>query len=321
VRPLVSVIVLSFNRVNETAECLRSVFEQDYRPFEVVVLDNGSVDGSPAMIKRDFPHTRLIELDENVGACAGRNLALEACHGRFVLQVDNDAVLSANCMRLMARRLSEEKDLGIAFARIVDPGTGRSYRPGYGNAHVDDEFYTWRFHGCAAMIRRRAIEEAGYYLPEEFFRAAEENDLAVRVLDAGYNILYMPAAVARHKLSALARDTDEIAYLTVRNNLAVAWKFLPLSRAAALTLWRVPHYVFSRLVHLDAGAFARSFGIVGNAAFALRNRRPVSRGTALLIDALTISPAMTLARMRALREAPGEVGFIKLSKRRLTGAA
>ena len=116
--------------------------------------------------------------------------------------------------RAMVERFEAEDDLGIVFTRIEDPATGRAYRPGYGTSYIDDEFYTWRFHGCAAMIRRSAIDAAGYYLPEEFFRAAEENDLAVRVLDAGFNILYMPSAVARHKLSPKTRDNgrDSLPY-------------------------------------------------------------------------------------------------------------
>lgn len=318
--PLVSVIVLSYNRREEMRDCLRSISRQDYPNFEIVALDNGSTDGSVEMLREEFPDVKLITLDENVGACAGRNRALEKAEGSLVFQVDNDATLMpAEAMLRMVERFEAEDDLGIIFTRIEDPATGAPYRPGYGTRYVDDEFYTWRFHGCAAMIRREAIGKAGYYLPEEFFRAAEENDLAVRVIDAGYNILYMPSAVALHKLSPRTRDRGEIIYLTVRNNLAVAWKFMPLARAAALTLWRIPHYLFTRLAAGDLKAFARIFGILRGIRGALGRRRPASTGTVAVIDALTMRPAFDLAQMRHLREDPPRTSFMTLALRRLRG--
>lgn len=318
--PLVSVIVLSYNRREEMRDCLRSVLEQDYPNFEIVVLDNGSSDASVEMLRSEFPDVKLITLDENVGACAGRNRALEKAEGSLVFQIDNDATLvGASAMRMMVERFESEDDLGIIFARIEDPATGTPYRPGYGTRYVDEEFYTWRFHGCAAMVRRTAIEKAGHYLPEEFFRAAEENDLAVRVIDAGCNILYMPAVVALHKLSPKTRDRGEIIYLTVRNNLAVAWKFMPLARAGVLTLWRVPHYLLTRLGAGDIKAFARVFGILCGIRGALGRRRPVSPDTVAVIDALTTRPAFNLAEMCRRRQDPPHTSFMTLALRRLRG--
>lgn len=319
--PVVSVIVLSLDRREELAECLHSVYAQDYSPFEVIVLDNGSRDGSVEMVRHDFPFVKLIVLERNVGACAGRNRALEAASGQFIFQIDNDATVTPDSMRTMVERFLAEDDLGIIFTRIIDPATGRAYRPGYGSRHIEREFYTWRFHGCAAMIRRSAIEAAGYYLPEDFFRAAEENDLAVRTLDAGFNILYMPAAVAYHRLSPKSRNRGKIVYLTVRNNLAVAWKYYRLPRAALLTLWRVPHFVMSRLMRGDLSAAGRVPGILAGVKRALKLRRPVSRATLRLIDALTMAPAMTVHEMRRLRKSPPAVGIIRLAGRRLTRAA
>jgi GT2 family glycosyltransferase len=318
--PLVSAIVLSYNRREELRECLTSVLAQDYEALEVVVLDNGSSDGSVEMVRGEFPGVKLVTLSENVGACAGRNRALEQCEGEFVFQMDNDATIEpAEGLRRMVERFESEQDLGIVFTRIEDPESGRPYRPGYGSSYVDDEFYTWRFHGCAAMIRRAAIEKAGYYLPEEFFRAAEENDLAVRVLDAGYNILYMPQTVAFHKLSEKTRDQGEIIYLTVRNNLAVAWKFYPLGRAFLLTLWRVPHFLLTRLAAGDVKALPRVFGVLAAIPGALGRRRPLRRETMAIIDALTLKPALDLEGARRLRENPPKTSLLSLIGRRMRG--
>lgn len=318
--PLLTVIILSFNRCEETQECLESVYAQGYRPLEVVVVDNASTDSSAQMVREEFPDATLIVLQDNVGACEGRNLGLREAAGELIVQIDNDATIApAGAFADMVERFQQENDLGIIFTRIEDPATGVAYRPGYGTSYIDDEFYTWRFHGCVAMIRRETIEHSGYYMPEEFFRAAEENDLAVRVLDAGYNILYMPSALAHHKLSPKTRDEGQIVYLTVRNNLAVAWKFYSLTRAVLLTLWRVPHYLFTRLLEGDLSAIARLPGIFAGITGAISRRRPVAHGTMAIIDALTVAPALSLEDMRAMRKDVPHVSLWKLARRRLKG--
>ncbi len=318
--PLVSVIILSFNRRDEMRECLQSVYAQDYPDFEIVMLDNASTDGSVEMLEAEFPSVRLIRLSENVGSSAGRCLALEKASGKYVLQIDNDATLSPpDAMRRMVKRFEAEDDLGVIFAKVVDPPTGRVYRPGYGDAHVEDEFYTWRFHGCIAMIRREAITKAGYYLPAEFFRAGEENDLATRVQDCDYNILYMPSIVAYHKLSPKARDKSEIIFLTVRNNIRVAWKFFPVGRALFLTLWRIPRYLVTRLAAGDATSLVRVFRIVAGIKDALVRRRPISRTALAVIDYLTLKPALDLDSMRAVRANPPKVSMLDLLRRRFRG--
>jgi len=320
--PLVSAIVLSLNRRSELRDALSSLLSQDYSPLEILVLDNGSTDGSPDMVSSEFPSVRLTVLRENVGACLGRNLALKQAEGDYVFQMDNDATLfPSTALSLMVARFDAEPDLGIIFTRIEDPSTGRPYRPGYGTSYVDDEFYTWRFHGCAAMIRRRAIDAAGYYLPDEFFRAAEENDLAVRTLDAGFNILYLPSVTAHHKLSPKSRDASSITFLTVRNNLRVAWKFYPIPRAFLLTVWRPLHFLLTRLAAGDLRAVPAFFKILCGQSDALKRRRPVRPSTMRLIDALTLRPALTLDEMRALRSNPPSTSHWALLRKRLTGGA
>lgn len=318
--PLVSVVIVSWNRRDRLRAALRSVFAQDYSPLEVIVVDGGSCDASAEMVRCEFPAVSLLALRENVGPCAGRNRALESAKGEFIFQIDSDAAVApASALRAMVDRFGRERDLGVIFPRIED-AAGRAYRPGYGSSHIDDEFYTWRFHGCAAMIRREAIRRAGRYMPEEFYRAAEENDLAVRMLDAGCNILYMPSVVARHEPSP-PRDEAEIAYLAARNSLRVAWKFLPVPRAALLTLWRPAHFLARRLARGGLAALPRFVKILAAQFDAVRRRAPVSRQTVRLIDALTLKPAMTLAEMRRLRAAPPRTSLTRLVQKRLGRAS
>ena len=129
-----------------------------------------------------------------------------------------------------------------------------------------------------------------------------------------------PWATAVHKLSPKTRDVSEVVYLTVRNNLALAWKFFPVKRALALTLWRVPHYVFTRLSRGEVCCIRRVFSILAAVPGALGRRRPISRSTMRIMDALTLAPALSLDEMRRLRENPPRTSLAARLRARLGGS-
>ena len=86
-QPLVTVNILSFNRKDELRNTLTKVYEQDYKNIEVIVVDNASSDGSPEMVKNEFPKVQLIQLEKNIGI-AGWNEGFEIAKGEYVLVLD-----------------------------------------------------------------------------------------------------------------------------------------------------------------------------------------------------------------------------------------
>ena len=90
---MLSVIVLTFNSIKFIKPCLDSVFSQGYKDFEVIIVDNGSSDGTGGFIKDNYPQVALIENNENLGAAKARNQGIERARGDWVLTLDCDVVL------------------------------------------------------------------------------------------------------------------------------------------------------------------------------------------------------------------------------------
>lgn len=161
--PLVSAIVLSFNRKEETLECLQSLREQLYPKLQIVVVDNGSKDESTIAISKDFPEVRLIRLPHNFGAWGARDIAIWNSEGELIFMIDSDAVCLPDAISGLVSRIEAEPECGIVQPMIMDLATNTVYNMGFGLENSNREFYRWQFHGCAALIRRSAYMEAGVF--------------------------------------------------------------------------------------------------------------------------------------------------------------
>ena len=93
--PAVSIVILSYNRIDSIREALTELQKQHFQDFEVIVVDNGSQDGSPQLIEEEFNEVRLIKLPHNIGIAA-RNRGIEISRGEFIVLMDDDAVLEAD---------------------------------------------------------------------------------------------------------------------------------------------------------------------------------------------------------------------------------
>ncbi len=92
--PLVSFLVLTMNRSTEIEPCLESIFAQDYPNYEVIVIDNASVDNTCSVVSEKFPKAKLFRMEKNLGAAGGRNVAFSKSVGEICIVIDDDAKLS-----------------------------------------------------------------------------------------------------------------------------------------------------------------------------------------------------------------------------------
>src|SRR5205809_485096 len=118
---LVSINILNWNGGQDTIECLASLEKIDYRPISVVVIDNGSMDGSPERIKREFPYVRMIKNHENLGFTEGNNIGIKYAltHGAdFVLLLNNDTVVDKAFLSELISVARREPAAGILGPKI-----------------------------------------------------------------------------------------------------------------------------------------------------------------------------------------------------------
>ena len=277
--PFVTVVVVNWNRRELLEACLLSLARQTHSSFEVVVVDNGSHDGSAGSVEAmaaAFPvPLRLIVNSNNRGFCAANNQGFLASQSEFVALLNNDAEAGPVWLEALERVIRTSGDVGMAASKILvweDPSridkAGHLIYPdgqnrGRGAGQLDRgqfdriEETLWP-DGCAAMYRRAMLNEIGGF-DEEFFAYADDAELGLRGRIAGWTCLYAPDAVVRHHRGAtLGLDSGRRLTLIERNRVLLVVKLFPWN-----LLWLNGPYYLARIA---AGLWA-----------ALRNRGELRR--------------------------------------------
>lgn len=119
--PEVSIVVVAYRARDFVLRCLASIEANVTIPAEVVVVDDGSGDGTPAAVRSDFPQARVIEQLENRGLAAGRNTAISLVRGRKVLMLDSDTQVKAGSVEALVDFLDSHPEVGVAAPRLINP--------------------------------------------------------------------------------------------------------------------------------------------------------------------------------------------------------
>jgi GT2 family glycosyltransferase len=211
--PLVSVIVVNFNGLRYLDACLSSLMAQTYGSFEVILVDNGSGDGSAEHAKKNFPRVRVIETGENLGFASANNIGIRAAGGEFIATLNNDTEVSPAWLEELVGAMSPG-DVGMCASKmlrmddhtIIDSTGIMVSRSGAcwdrGMFERDEGQYETVeevFGPCAgaALYRKRMLDEAGLF-DDDFISYMEDTDLAFRCRLAGWKCLYVPKAVVYH---------------------------------------------------------------------------------------------------------------------------
>jgi hypothetical protein len=245
----VTVIVLHWNGLADTLECLESLADLDYPAYGVAVVDNGSDDGVGAAVRERFPTVTVLENGQNLGYAGGNNVGLEyalAQGADYALLLNNDTQVAPDFVRRLVDAAEGDPLIGMAGPTIyyygqpnviwsaggrIDWQRGSTRmvgldEPDEGQCGTEPrriDFVT----GCALLVRRAVMERVGL-LDERFFAYYEETEWCVRAGRAGFKIVHVPSARIWHKISPAARaDSPLVHYYMTRNRLL----FLRLAKA------------------------------------------------------------------------------------------
>ena len=216
--PLVSVIIPNWNGAHHLPACLESLRRQTLREFEVIVADNGSVDGSLELLARDYPEVRVLDLGENLGFAGACNAGIRAAGGTLIVLLNNDAEAEPRWLSEVVAVFQRHPEAGLVASKMLlfdrrdtFHTAGDFYRldgiPGNrgvwqkDKGQYDREEPVFSACGGSAAYRRTMLDQVGL-LDEDFFFSCEDVDLAWRAQLAGWQCIYAPRAVVYHKLSA-----------------------------------------------------------------------------------------------------------------------
>lgn len=224
-----SCIILSYNSARSIARCVESLLKAaapNCSGFEILIVDNGSSDGSPdsiAQMAMQYPQIVLTRLERNYGTTTSRNKALRFCRGKYILILDSDAYINPEALIGLMNCLSEDPSIGLAAPKLVFPD-GRpqlshdqfptlnrkfqrvvrlrqiEQRQSYDQACDVD----YAISACW-LTRREVLDQVGL-LDEAIFYAPEDVDYCLRIWKAGYRVTYRPEYVVIHDAQERSRS-------------------------------------------------------------------------------------------------------------------
>ena len=238
-QPFVSFITLNWNNTDVTCEFLESTRKLTWKNYEILVCDmNSDIDPSERINSQNYPHTRVIRSNKNLGWGPGNNWGMRQATGEFLFVVNNDTEITPSLIEALIDPFYKDKTIGITCPKIrffhnpeviqyagfnpINNLTGRN--TSVGNCEVDKgqhdvSSFTFSAHGCAMMIKKQVLDEVGMF-PEKFFIYYDEMDLSARVIKAGYKILYEPKGLIFHKESmAMGKKSSIKTYYHTRNRI------------------------------------------------------------------------------------------------------
>ncbi len=211
---LVSVIIPNWNGKRFLAGCLDSLQQQTYTNLEVIIVDNGSADGSVEFLKENYSWVRLVTFQVNTGFAPAVNSGIREAQGQYIALVNNDTVAAPDWLSHLVAALVEHPEAGSCGCKMLaydNPklldGAGDGYRRGglpgrIGHREIDcGQFDTPRYIlgacGGAALYRKALFDDVGLF-DEDYFAYLEDVDIGLRAQSAGYKCFYVPEAIIYH---------------------------------------------------------------------------------------------------------------------------
>ena len=253
----INVIIVNWNGRELLTECLESLRGQAYKPLDITLVDNGSIDGSVDFVTQTYPEVRTIALQNNTGFSAANNNALKNVRSEYVALLNNDAVAHPMWLKKLVNALEMHPKAAFAASKmlfydnpnVIDRAGDAYTRAGTGllrgrGVSADKcNRQKWIFGACAgaALYRTEMLSDIGFF-DEDFFLLYEDVDLSFRAQLKGYKCLYVPEAVVYHKASSsIVYDSPISVYYSHRN---LEWVYIKNMPGPLIVKTIFPHVIY-----------------------------------------------------------------------------
>lgn len=242
--PLVSIVIPSLNAADILPTCIESLLNQSYRNVEIILVDNGSTDGSSDLVHEKYPSVKVFRSEENLGYSGGCNLGASIGKGKYLLFCDNDISVNPESISELVKEFEQCPQIGIAQSKMLlasDPtiiesmggyftGTGILYQeerdlPNGPDKDVKHEIFGAK--GAFMMIPRELYFEIGGF-DDEYVAYFEDTDISWRAWLAGLKVIVVPSSVVIHGRSVTTKRlaSDFVLYHSSKNRICTLIKYL-----------------------------------------------------------------------------------------------
>mgnify|MGYP006276026773 FL=1 len=300
---LATLAITTHNRRDELPAAIDSALAQTLGDrLQIVVIDDGSTDGTTEMLERDYAHRSNVRLDRmnpGIGLIAERNRFPELCDAPVIVSMDDDAVFDSP--RTVEQTLVDFEQAEAHVAAVAIPYIDVNIRPGVVQQASPEPGVVYaaeQYRGTAHAIRKDAFVAAGRYRGQ-LWRQGEEQDLSIRLYERGSAVV-LGTADPIHHLESPKRSKPAIYRYTARNNIWFAWHNVPAAALPVHLLGATANLALdglrrpARLAPRLHGLWQGYAGVLGDER---RNRRPVSMPTYRLVRALRKGGPRPLAKV------------------------
>lgn len=237
--PLVTIIILNYNRPQDTIECINSILEINYSTYRIILIDNCSTDDSLEIFQRNLEKVEIYSTQENIGYTGGINFGLKIAEKTFsdyILLLNNDTIVNKNFLNALVSPMEQDESVAAACGTILCEHSrnqiwyaggemiewrGLAIHSGkksqFQNKNTEPPVYTTFITGCMILLRSKYLNKIGYE-DERFFMYLDDIELSSRIQRKGFKLFYVPNSIIYHKVLNESESPFKL-YYSVRNRL------------------------------------------------------------------------------------------------------
>lgn len=278
--PHVAIIILNWNGKTDTIACLDSLQKVTYPDYSIILLDNGSTDGSIEAFKDKYPYVTLIDNGKNLGFAGGNNPGIDKAMkdgADYIILLNNDTVVAPDFIQELVKAAEslnagivgpkmyyfEPKDMIYYAGGYINWYTGYSKHAGFRqteNGQHDEVKEVDFVNGACLMVKREVVEKLGG-LPVDYFLMWEDIDYCINAKRHGYKVVYVPSSVIWHKISAsIKKMRAATMYYGRRGNIIFIKKYASLPQKISSLIWLI--FIYGTISSLYYAIRYRSLDIL-----------------------------------------------------------